>query len=258
MIYALLPLSALKNKTNKEYTIIGNIKYKDLYRRFYGVDKLILLTERNILRFTYRALNNFARSYLEKLIECGKFISNDYEFYDKEYPFYDKESLYLYTRRVIYKVEGLPEILPEITYDIKGLSVPQNMVLISPYAKSVPLMPRYYFEKIAKSLVGKGYKVYTNCAGDEEVIDGTDPLKCSLEDLYGLAKEKEIKFIGLRSGICDLLALTDIKMYVLYNNYHLSNISSLKEYSKNIKEYYGDNYDDYVNDILQDFKEYEN
>ena len=254
MVYALLPLAALKERTQKKYTIIGNIKYKSLYMSFHAVDDLILLSERHILWFCSRSLDKYSRDLIIKKIKNEKFFSNDFEFYLDEYPFMPQETLISYTQRVIYNVHVKEYRLPDFKYCLDNLSVPNRSILISPYAKSVQQMPMEYYENLINQLKPLGYVVYTNCGIDEEAIRGTIPLRCSIAELCGLAKEKNPIFIGLRSGICDFLALTGIKMYVFYNNYHLSTISSLLQYSKQITEFYGIAYCDYINEIIQDLK----
>ena len=258
MVYALLPLATLKAKTHREYTIIGNIKYKSLYMSFPAVKNLILLSERHILWFCSRNLDKYTRNVVIRKIENKKFYSNDFEFYQNKYPFMPQETLISYTQRVIYDVHMEEYPLPNLKSCLNNINVPNRFILISPYAKSVSPMPIKYFELLIHKLKVFGYVVYTNCGDGEEAVKGTIPLRCSIAELCGLAKGKDMIFIGLRSGICDFLALTGIKMYIFYNHYHLSAISSLLQYSDQLTEFYGTDYCDYVDKIVQELKPNEN
>lgn len=100
--------------------------------------------------------------------------------------------------------------------------------LIKKYGKSVLLMPVSYstdliseafWERLAAALHERGYDVYTNYNGAEKesVIEGTKAYQSSF---YEFAQMTEVfgLFVGLRSGLCDLISLTgNGRLVVLYD-----------------------------------------
>lgn len=94
---------------------------------------------------------------------------------------------------------------------VKGKSV-----ILSPYAFSVPQINIKYWEQIAYIYSNNGYHVITNTGGSEELpLPGTTEISLPLDETYLLA-EYCGDFIGLRSGLCDLLAFSSCEMTVLY------------------------------------------
>ena len=259
MVYGLLPLPALEETTGHQYIIIGNKKYEALYKGFAGVEQVILLSEHDLWRFAYCNLGYLGKKYIYKRISKGYFITNDFEFYKKQYPPLVGETLVAYTQRVIYKVRILQFKLPRFNRStvLKNTIITQNAIIISPYAQSVQPIPTQIFEDMAAILSKNDYIVFTNCGPTEKPINGTSRLACSLEELYEFAPRAKA-FIGLRSGICDLLALTKLKMYIFYNNYPLGEFASLREYSQNIVEFYNNDFKKYTEIILKDLVYNEN
>ena len=90
-----------------------------------------------------------------------------------------------------------------------------NAVILSPYAKSVTNLPGKCWDSIVVYFSKKGYRIYTNVAGDEKELPGTFPLEARLNELQSVVEQAGI-FIGLRSGLCDVLRGADCRKIVLY------------------------------------------
>ena len=88
----------------------------------------------------------------------------------------------------------------------------KRTIVLAPYANSCANLEEAFWEKLASELIGKGYVLYTNVASSrEKVISGTAPMTTTFNELIYLA-EKVNCFIGLRSGIFDLLAFTNARL----------------------------------------------
>lgn len=88
-------------------------------------------------------------------------------------------------------------------------------VILMPHAHAVPRLSVSFWEKLAKIFVKNGYEVYTNVVDETEyVIEGTRAASESLVDMAAFAERCSL-VIGLRSGLCDLLALTKANMVVI-------------------------------------------
>lgn len=96
-------------------------------------------------------------------------------------------------------------------------AIHDNSVLIAPYAKTVDGIGVEFWKSIADKLTVMGYKVYTNVAGKEQPIQNTVAFNASLSELFYVMPEFKC-FIGLRSGLCDLVALSSTPMIVVTND----------------------------------------
>lgn len=77
-------------------------------------------------------------------------------------------------------------------------------VLLAPYAKSVLPVPWSFWEQTAEHHVSQGNVVATLVHGDEEPVPGALPLEVPIPELLD-AVEHAGTFIGLRSGLCDVV-----------------------------------------------------
>ena len=94
----------------------------------------------------------------------------------------------------------------------------KRTIILAPYANSSANLEEAFWEKLASELISKGYVLYTNVADPQEkVISGTAPIKTTFSELIYLA-EKVNCFIGLRSGIFDLLAFTNARLLYIINS----------------------------------------
>lgn len=109
-------------------------------------------------------------------------------------------------------------------------------VILFPYAKTATKMPETFWEKLALLLVQKGYTVCTNSGGDgEPAVKGTKPLFFDIR--YALETvEAAGTVIGLRSGLCDVIASAKAKKIILYPDRFYGPDSFLNFFSLNRME----------------------
>ena len=91
--------------------------------------------------------------------------------------------------------------------------------IVAPYAKSVALLPKQLWADIIKDLKALGSAVYTNVAGDEKVLDGTEPISPVIAQMKSAVEQADV-FIGIRSGMCDVIRTAECKKIVLYPDYY--------------------------------------
>lgn len=92
-------------------------------------------------------------------------------------------------------------------------------VILSPYAKSIPALPDSLWKQIVDSYSERGCQCITNVAGNESPLPGTEPVRLPLEQMRSLA-EWAGTFIGIRSGICDVLKEAECRKIALYPDYN--------------------------------------
>ncbi len=89
-------------------------------------------------------------------------------------------------------------------------------VIISPYANTSSSLPENFWIKLARDYTEKGYTACTNSCGDgEPAIEGTKAVKIPLKAVIQFV-EAAGTFIGLRSGLCDVISSAKAKKVILY------------------------------------------
>lgn len=94
-----------------------------------------------------------------------------------------------------------------------------HAVILSPYAKSVTALPVHIWKDIISDYQKQGYQILTNVAGGEEPLPGTIPVSPAISEMKSVV-EKAGTFIGLRSGICDVVRTADCRKIALYPDYN--------------------------------------
>ena len=94
--------------------------------------------------------------------------------------------------------------------------VKTKTVILAPYAKSVEVLPESLWRDIAALLANRGFTVLTNSSGESE-----PPVVGTRSVLFPLFAAKEILdyagfFIGIRSGICDIISPSSCGKVILY------------------------------------------
>lgn len=89
-------------------------------------------------------------------------------------------------------------------------------VLLSPYASTFQSFPMEQWERLAALLMEKGYSVCTNTAGREEKpVEGTTAVSIPYSRITDFVSKAGF-FIGLRSGLCDIVSASSAVLVVLY------------------------------------------
>lgn len=111
----------------------------------------------------------------------------------------------------------IPQYSNYIYSDIDNIP-PNRSIILSPHAKSVIAI----HEKIWKSAVNYysslGYKCFTNVVGNEKPIEGTQAISPSVLEMKSVVERAGI-FIGIRSGLCDVIREAKAKKIALYPDY---------------------------------------
>lgn len=89
-------------------------------------------------------------------------------------------------------------------------------VIISPYANTSSSLPEDFWIKLARDYIENGYIACTNSCGDgEPAIEGTKAVKIPLKAAIQFV-ESAGTFIGLRSGLCDVISSAKAKKIIIY------------------------------------------
>ena len=96
-----------------------------------------------------------------------------------------------------------------------------NAAIFSPYAKSVTAFSNDFWKQIVDDYLQRGYQCFTNVAGDEQPLAGTLPISPSIAEVQSVV-ERAGHFIGIRSGLCDVIRDADCEKIALYPDYYYS------------------------------------
>ncbi|MBP8969550.1 MAG: hypothetical protein KBG42_09755 [Lachnospiraceae bacterium] len=92
-------------------------------------------------------------------------------------------------------------------------------VVLSPYANTLSLLPKWIWEDLTDDLIDKGYSVVTNCGCPGEIpVRGTIPVFFD----YSISVpfiEKCGYFVGIRSGLCDVISSARARKIIVYQPY---------------------------------------
>lgn len=92
-------------------------------------------------------------------------------------------------------------------------------VILSPYAKSVTVLPEKIWNQIIEDYSSKGYQCFTNVAGGQKALKGTIPISPAISEIRSVV-ERAGTFIGIRSGLCDVLRTAKAEKTALYPDYY--------------------------------------
>lgn len=118
----------------------------------------------------------------------------------------------------------LPQTKPVIPYRFRDYPelarIPAGRaVIFAPYAKAVTALPERIWCEVVSSYKDKGYECYTNVAGEEPPLDGTKPISPKVAELKSVV-ERAGTFVGIRSGLCDVLQTAKARKIALYPDYN--------------------------------------
>lgn len=119
--------------------------------------------------------------------------------------------------------QGCRPCMPAIrrTFSGKNRLRQGRAVILAPYAKSVVGIQGEVWEEIISYYREREYQVYTNIARGETALPGTEPLTVELAELQS-AVEQAGTFIGVRSGLCDVIRDASCRKIVLFPDCYYS------------------------------------
>lgn len=94
-------------------------------------------------------------------------------------------------------------------------------VIFSPYAKSVTTFDASFWHPIVVEYLEQGYQCFTNVAADETPLKGTVAISPQIAEMKSVV-ERAGTFIGIRSGMCDVIRYAKCRKIALYPDYYYS------------------------------------
>lgn len=211
-------------------TVVG--KGSEKVARMFDINNIVMLTQQqsdNLVELC--AFMGEEKCNIKVLLHMYQHIDilSKFELYN----FFSWEELY---RFALFKIKDKNAKKININYRVdiieelfeKNLLIKGRTIILAPYAASLVSIPDVIWESIARIFIENGYKVCTNCFGKSEYpIKGTIPISFSVEDAVAVL-EYAGGFIGLRSGLCDIMCYAKAKKIVIYPDENSSNFYGLQ------------------------------
>lgn len=176
----------------------------------------------------------FSQKEMDETIQAALYFGGgDFFIPHQDRPYVVNLSKALYGKRISLEklyccgVFGLPQdTVPcspvyEETYEGPEEICPGKSVILAPYAKSVTALKADIWAQIVEEYQSRGYACYTNVAGEEKPLPGTRAVSPTIAQIRSLA-EQAGTFIGIRSGLCDVVRDAACKKIALYPDYRYS------------------------------------
>lgn len=215
------------------------------YLKKNGIGKYVLLViGKNCCRvaelFGIQNIESITKEDSDKLLKAWEFCGNElvnikpllhWGWRTKRYLFSNNHQDITFAEMFKYDVMELDETVqfkPPIFEDdeeyterlFTELGLKKNKtVILAPYASSfVSDIPTKEWENLAERLKKSGYTVCTNCYGKKEhPIEGTKAIGFPYDKAKSVL-ENAGTFIGIRSGLCDVISSIGCKQIILYEN----------------------------------------
>ena len=229
-------------KTFCPYNALGDVyfamSYWEAFAKKRKIDKVVFCVPSPVLADVIHMFGDYPvevyeQKELDAMIQAALYTHDENSFiahHDRPYVVNLHKALYIkkIPLEQIYccGVYGLPKDTVAAKPNAKGViykdieSIPEgNAVIFSPYAKSVPALDSKIWEKAVSYYSGKGFKCYTNVVGDEKPLIGTESISPSLLEFSSVV-ERAGTFVGIRSGLCDVIREANAKKIALYPDYN--------------------------------------
>lgn len=227
----------------KKVCLIVPEKYKELVARFSAVDEIIAS------KSLVSALTKYSRAN-----GIWKRCNYIYGHFTNEW--LKNESLGLYKGRNLVScfkefVMDLPELCeleyPQFQQTYQNDDIDKNTIILMPYAVSVIMLPEFFWEELGRKLVELGFNVYTNIKDEsEKVITGTKKISEPIDRMAQIC-EKSFAVISLRSGMCDILSMTNTTLLIINPQEYAYNLCNIKDMVRKVDIYNFNYFED--NDI---------
>lgn len=204
-----LSYAAQIRKKKSATIIISQDRMKDLGFSYENIVGMIPLpNELNICLDTTVKVKEF--------YEKDNFIFGNFKFGERRY-YDDKLNVLEGFKRYVFDLPLdapfiPPTIAPLTEENISALHEKYNLnrrrtIILLPHSKTLKMLDKDFWIELAIELKKRNHIVYTNVAGNEAPVEGTEPIRTNFPELNYIA-DKVKCFVGRRSGAIDFLSMT--------------------------------------------------
>jgi len=212
---------AKKNNIDN-YVLAGDAKALTKIAPLFGIDNLVELTyfESEQLQKVYMFLNFNNISDIFKW-QYSLYFNRSRIRMTEKFDFMDTYNYYIY-KGLVDKSEWNSPRFKEMDSDLENSFLDKGIVkgksiIIAPLAYSVNNLPVQFWDEVARALVQRGYKVFANTNPSNEINSFAymESIFFTFAESVPLL-EYAGNFLGLRSGLCDIVSFAKCKQVLLY------------------------------------------
>lgn len=225
------------------FSALGDIyimmSYLPCYMKKRGIEKCVVGVVGNacaqvVRLFGAYPVEIFSQKNMDETIQAALYEQDGHTFIPhQDRPYVVNLSRALYVKKISLEqmyccgVFGLPwdtgSYEPVDFKEYPGLETIQNgnAVIFSPYAKSVTSFPDVVWERVVSHYADRGYQCFTNVAGEEKPLAGTTAISPRISEMKSVV-ERAGTFVGIRSGLCDVIRNVNARRVALYPDYNYS------------------------------------
>lgn len=195
-----------RNYGAKRLILVCKKGYGDIARMFDAIDGCICM-ERKQLALIYGCGCQYGQNYIIGYVPEGAV-------------YHYKRRTELYLRHILQlPVDSEPDKVSRrflIHIDDATKRKWSKAVILAPHANTFQPLPEYFWEMLAEELRKNGYAVYTNTAGEEPTVQGTERISLSLREMFTICFYCR-GLISYRSGFSDIMALNKKIRHLIIN-----------------------------------------
>ncbi len=206
------------HKDNRRVCLIVKENHSVIAEWFTGIDEKIVSNELVELLNAYAVstqtwqLKNFLYGHFKKDKDVWRLFPEYHEIAEKNMVSRYKQLVFQLPEEAMLEKISIQTDVDKFTEEYK---IDKKTVILMPAVVSAPPMPEVFWTTLAQILQKFGYHVLTNVKDEKEwVIPGTEPISESLDVISRLGEEA-LLVVSVRSGICDVLALTNTLLVVI-------------------------------------------
>ena len=232
------------------YNALGDVYYAMAYLPYYvektGINKYSIVVvgegcKKVAEMFTRKKIHILAIDEMDELLQAVVYTEDDKTLIvHHDRPYTNDMTRFINVGNISFRdmyccgVYGLPKgTLPTKPLYCKpfqniDLLDERKSVIISSDAKSVVGIPSEFWTDIIKEYKKNGFSVYTNVVKNEKPLEDTIPISIPIGEMIS-AVEYAGYFIGIRSGLCDIIMTANCEKIVIFPDVHYS-ITNVKVY----------------------------
>lgn len=225
------------------FSALGDIyimmSYLPHYMKKRGIEKCVVGVVGNACAQVVRLFGTypveiFSQKSMDEIIQAALYEQNKHVFIPhQDRPYVVKLSRALYIKKITLEqmyccgVFGLPkDTRPCIPVNFTDYADSETIVggravILSPYAKSVTELSISVWDQIVEYYTAKGYQCFTNVAGEEKPLAGTIAISPRIAEMKSVV-ERAGTYVGIRSGLCDVIRNVNARKIALYPDYNYS------------------------------------
>jgi len=214
----------IENNGIKEYNVLVSNKGAQKVGELFGIESHIVDKEKLIQAILYQRVFGKEIANIKNTHMCVGSQRGSIFLHKIDYNTYEQKWVYQAEERN--NCQQLIQRDSDYVFNKYNL-IPEKTVVVSPFSHSVCPIEEDLYSDIVNYLHNRNYQVCTNIGFEEEELPGTIGVNLPYDIVVDFVN-KSAGFIGMRSGLCDIISTTTSKMVVFHQENSFNQFSLKK------------------------------